>query len=78
MQRLAQALCASPRPGRMDSEPDSPSGKAEDGVETEPTFLQLLGGNAKVVGILFLFATLCYGVWRGLRLLFPDVAWLQR
>ena len=42
-----------------------------------PSFRALLRANLRVMLWAFGLAALCFGVWRGLRGLFPDVQWLQ-
>ena len=54
-------------PERSDPSPRPPS----------PSFGQLLVANLKVLGYGLLLLVFAYGVWRGLRVLFPEVSWLQ-
>ena len=42
-----------------------------------PSFRALLAANVRVLTWLALAALLAWGVWRGLRWLFPDVPWLR-
>jgi len=42
-----------------------------------PSFRALLTANLRVVLWAFGLAVVCFGLWRGLRSLFPDVEWLQ-
>ncbi|MFT5051737.1 MAG: hypothetical protein ACI8QZ_003157 [Chlamydiales bacterium] len=42
-----------------------------------PSFRALLAANLRVVLWASGLALVCFGVWRGLRGLFPDVQWLQ-
>ena len=43
----------------------------------EPTFGELLRGNARVLFGVALYAVIAFGIWRGLVWLFPDIAWLR-
>lgn len=58
------------------SEPD-PERPEPPPPRPEPGFGELLGANLKVLGYGVLVLATAYGVWRGLRVLFPDVRWLQ-
>ena len=42
-----------------------------------PTFGELLAANARMLGVVLLYAAIAFGAWRGLAWLFPDIAWLR-
>ena len=43
----------------------------------EPTFGELLRCNLRIVGVALVVLVLAYALWRGLAVLFPELAWLQ-
>ncbi|MFT5152240.1 MAG: hypothetical protein ACI841_002232 [Planctomycetota bacterium] len=68
------------RPDTMVDQDTSTTGQEADTApraRVEPSWRELFASNLKVVGAALAFAAMAYMVWRGLRLLFPDINWLQ-